>query len=57
MEATNSGKKPDLQVLLKIDTVESELILAEVLRLLPQHNKEIIDQKKLVRICKDCFDE
>ncbi len=57
MEATNSGKKPDLQVLLKLDMVESELVLAEVSRLLPQQDKEIIDWKKLVRICKDCFDE
>ncbi len=57
MEATNSGKKPDLQVLLKFDMVESELILAEVLRLLSQHDKETIDHKKLVRIYKDCFDE
>ncbi|CAH1765719.1 4753_t:CDS:2 [Entrophospora sp. SA101] len=38
MEATNSGKKPDLQVLLKLDMVESELVLAEVSRLLPQQN-------------------
>ncbi|CAG8799498.1 930_t:CDS:1, partial [Cetraspora pellucida] len=57
MEATNSGKKPDLQVLLKLDTVENEIVLAEVSRLLPQQDKEIIDWKKLVRICKDCFDE
>nr|CAG8644463.1 6625_t:CDS:2 [Entrophospora candida] len=57
MEATNSGKKPDLQVLLKLDMVESELVLAEVSRLLPQQSKETIDWKKLVRICKDCFDE
>ncbi|CAG8799376.1 19977_t:CDS:1, partial [Dentiscutata erythropus] len=57
MEATNSGKKPDLQVLLKLDTVENEIVLAEVSRLLPQQDKEIIDWKKLVRICKDWFDE
>ena len=57
MEATNSGKKPDLQVLLKLDMVESELVLAEVSRLLSQHDKKTIDHKKLVRICKDCFDE
>ncbi|CAG8816913.1 333_t:CDS:2, partial [Gigaspora margarita] len=30
MEATNSGKKPDLQVLLKLDTVENEIVLAEI---------------------------
>ncbi|CAG8665943.1 2762_t:CDS:2, partial [Scutellospora calospora] len=40
-----------------LDMVESELVLAEVSRLLPQQDKEIIDWKKLVRICKDCFDE
>ncbi len=57
MEAINSGKKPDLQVLLKLDMVENELVLAEVSRFLPQPDKEIIDWKKLVRICKDCFDE
>ena len=57
MEAMNSGKKPDLQVLLKLDMVKSELVLAEVSRLLPQQDKETIDWKKLVRICKDCFDE
>ncbi|CAG8684291.1 17276_t:CDS:2, partial [Funneliformis caledonium] len=57
MEATNSGKKPDLQVLLKLDMAESELVLAEFSRLLPQLDKEIIDWKKVVRICKDCFDE
>ena len=57
MEAINSGKKPDLQVLLKLDMVENELVLAEVSRFLPQPDKEIIDWKKLVRICKNCFDE
>ncbi|CAG8804374.1 9871_t:CDS:2, partial [Gigaspora margarita] len=57
IEATNSGKKPDLQVLLKLDTVENEIVLTEVSQLLPQQDKEIIDWKKLVRICKDCFDE
>ncbi|CAG8597054.1 11564_t:CDS:2 [Ambispora leptoticha] len=57
MEATNSGKKPVLQVLLKLDMVENELVLAEVSRLHPQQDKEIIDWKKLVRIYKDCFDE
>ncbi|CAG8848820.1 4215_t:CDS:2, partial [Gigaspora margarita] len=56
-KATNSGKKPDLQVLLKVDTVENEIVLAKVSQLLPQQDKEIIDWKKLVRICKDCFDE
>src|SRR2546421_11638187 len=35
----------------------SALVLAEVSRLLPQQDKETIDWKKLVRICKDCFDE
>ncbi|CAG8655361.1 14059_t:CDS:10, partial [Cetraspora pellucida] len=48
MKATNSGKKPDLQVLLKLDTVENEIVLAEVSRLLPQQDKEIIDWKKLI---------
>ncbi|PKY57579.1 hypothetical protein RhiirA4_478737 [Rhizophagus irregularis] len=57
MEATNSGKKPDLQVLLNLDTLESELILAEISRLSPQNDKEIIDRVKLIRTCKDCFDE
>lgn len=37
--------------------MENEIVLAEVSRLLPQQDKEIIDWKKLVRICKDCFDE
>ncbi|CAG8795779.1 439_t:CDS:2, partial [Dentiscutata erythropus] len=45
---TNSGKKPDLQVLLKLDTMENEIVLAEVSRLLPQQDKEIIDWKKLL---------
>ncbi|CAG8660178.1 14899_t:CDS:2, partial [Cetraspora pellucida] len=30
MEAMNSGKKPDLQVLLKLDIVENEIVLAEL---------------------------
>ncbi|CAG8637121.1 14169_t:CDS:2 [Ambispora leptoticha] len=29
MKVTNSEKKPDLQVLLKLDTVENEIVLAE----------------------------
>ncbi|CAG8656021.1 15366_t:CDS:2 [Dentiscutata heterogama] len=53
----NSKKKLDLQVLLKLDTVKNKIILAEVSRLLPQQDKEIIDWKKLVYICKDCFDK
>jgi hypothetical protein len=57
MKATNLGKRPDLQVLLNLDMVESEVVLAEISRLIPQHDKEIIDRKKLIRICKDCFDE
>ncbi|CAG8530490.1 6073_t:CDS:10 [Funneliformis mosseae] len=57
MKATNSGKKPDLQVLLKLNIAESELVLAKFSRLLPQLDKEIIDWKKVVCICKDCFDE
>ncbi|CAG8729240.1 1290_t:CDS:1, partial [Cetraspora pellucida] len=43
MEATNSGKKSNLQVLLKLDMVENEIVLAEVSRLLPQQDKEIIN--------------
>ncbi|CAG8569673.1 2473_t:CDS:2 [Dentiscutata heterogama] len=41
----------------KLNTVKNEIVLAEISRLLPQQDKEIIDWKKLVRICKDCFDE
>ncbi|CAG8459647.1 636_t:CDS:2 [Cetraspora pellucida] len=43
IEAMNSRMKPDLQVLLKLDTVKNEIVLAEVLQLLPQQDKEIID--------------
>ncbi|CAG8742619.1 6922_t:CDS:2, partial [Racocetra fulgida] len=57
MSSINLGKKPDLQVLLKLDMEANELVLVEISRLFPEPNKEILDWKKLVRICKDCFDE
>ncbi|CAJ0763732.1 19705_t:CDS:2 [Entrophospora sp. SA101] len=41
--STSLGKKPDLQIILKQGTVEDELILAEVSRLFPQHDKEDLD--------------
>ncbi|CAG8676243.1 4904_t:CDS:2, partial [Scutellospora calospora] len=49
MGSVNLGKKPDLQVLLKL--------VVEISRLFPEQDKEVLDWKKLVRICKDYFDE
>ncbi|KAF0484552.1 hypothetical protein F8M41_022967 [Gigaspora margarita] len=57
MGSINLGKKPDLQVLLKLDMKANELVLVEISRLFPEQDKEVLDWKKLVRICKDCFDE
>jgi hypothetical protein len=56
--SVNLGKKPDLQVLLTLDMKESEVILVEISRLFPQKkDKGSKDWKKLVRMCKDSFDE
>ncbi|CAG8571275.1 11716_t:CDS:10 [Dentiscutata heterogama] len=51
------GKKARSTSFVKVDMMENEIVLAEVSRLLPQQDKEIIDWKKLIHICKDCFDE
>ncbi len=57
MGSINSEKKSDLQVLLKFNMKENEVVLAEFSWLFSQLDKEIIDWKKLVRLCKDCFNE
>lgn len=41
IETTNSGKKPDLQILLKLNTVRIELILAKVLQVHPSITKKL----------------
>ena len=45
MEATNSGKKPDLHVLLKLDMAESELVLAKVLQLVSNMMKKLLTKE------------
>ena len=57
MGSINLRKKLNLQILLKLDMKESELVLAEFSRLFPQSDKKILDWEKLIRLCKDCFDE
>ncbi|CAG8813441.1 16393_t:CDS:2, partial [Racocetra persica] len=41
MSSMNLGKKPDLQVLLKLDIEANELVLVEISCLFPEPNKEI----------------
>ncbi|KAF0433741.1 hypothetical protein F8M41_004994 [Gigaspora margarita] len=43
----NLGKKPDLQVLLKLDMKANELVLVEISCLFPEQDKEVLDWKKL----------
>ncbi|CAJ0841833.1 6208_t:CDS:2, partial [Entrophospora sp. SA101] len=57
IHAVSKEKNQDLQILLKLDMKENELVLVEISRSFPEQDKEGLDSKKLVRICKDCFDE
>ncbi|KAF0519628.1 hypothetical protein F8M41_016552 [Gigaspora margarita] len=57
MGSINLEKKPNFQVLLKLDIKANKLVLVKISCLFPEPDKEVLDWKKLVRICKNCFDE
>ncbi|CAG8735181.1 407_t:CDS:2, partial [Funneliformis mosseae] len=48
--------RPDLQVLLMLDSDECELVFTEISQLGSHSNKQNYDWKKLNRLCKDGFD-
>ncbi|CAG8524185.1 4861_t:CDS:2 [Gigaspora rosea] len=50
MVSINLGKKPDLQVLLKLDMKANKLVLVEISRLFPEQDKKVLDWKKLARL-------
>ena len=56
MHSIHSGDRPDLQVLLMLDSDECELVFTEISQLVPRSNKQNYDWKKLNRLCKDGFD-
>ncbi|CAG8599979.1 7743_t:CDS:2, partial [Dentiscutata erythropus] len=56
MRSIHSGDRPDLQVLLMLDSDKWELVFTEISRLDPRADKQSNDWKKLNRLCKDGFD-
>ncbi|PKY53044.1 hypothetical protein RhiirA4_471048 [Rhizophagus irregularis] len=56
MRSIHSGDRPDLQVLLMLDSVNFELVFTEISRLVPRSDKRNYDWKKLNRLCKDGID-
>jgi hypothetical protein len=56
MGSVHSGDRPDLQILLMLDSDEWELVFTEISRLVPRSDKQSYDWKKLNRLCKDGLD-
>lgn len=56
MGSIHSGDRPDLQILLMLDSDEWELVFTEISRLDPRSDKQNYDWKKLNRLCKDGID-
>src|SRR5439155_11193991 len=56
MRSVQFGDRPDLQVLLMLDSANWEISFTEISRLVPRTDKKDSDWKKINRLCKDGID-